>query len=228
MVASMLGEGAVTWVNLARKLINLPLIALMNLNQVLLSMMSAREGVARLSMLKQGLAAATLLTVPASIGLVSTSPALVALLLPDQVAGGPLPLLLAWFAVPLILGAWNALLARYAYAGSDTHLPLRCELWGSLCTALLLISLPFMIGLIGVALAALVGVLVTGLLLMHRQGLLTDLQWARQWLLGLGLLGFAGATLHPLDAGWLQLALGTLVSGLAMLALAAWLKPWRA
>jgi peptidoglycan biosynthesis protein MviN/MurJ (putative lipid II flippase) len=139
-----------------------------------------------------------------------------------------LPLLLAWFAVPLILGAWNALLARYAYAGSDTHLPLRCELWGSLCTALLLISLPFMIGLIGVALAALVGVLVTGLLLMHRQGLLTDLQWARQWLLGLGLLGFAGATLHPLDAGWLQLALGTLVSALAMLALAAWLKPWRA
>jgi hypothetical protein len=85
-----------------------------------------------------------------------------------------------------------------------------------------------MIGLIGVALAALVGVLVTGLLLMHRQGLLTDLQWARQWLLGLGLLGFAGATLHPLDAGWLQLALGTLVSALAMLALAAWLKPWRA
>jgi len=228
MVASMLGEGAVTWVNLARKLINLPLIALMNLNQVLLSMMSAREGVARLSMLKQGLAAATLLTVPASIGLVGTSPTLVALLLPDQVAGGPLSLLLAWFAVPLILGAWNALLARYAYAGSDTHLPLRCELWGSLCTALLLISLPFMIGLIGVALAALVGVLVTGLLLMHRQGLLTDLQWARQWLLGLGLLGFAGATLHPLDAGWLQLALGTLVSALAMLALAAWLKPWRA
>ena len=36
-MASLLGEGAVTWVNLARKLMNLPLIALMSLNQVLLS-----------------------------------------------------------------------------------------------------------------------------------------------------------------------------------------------
>ncbi|MCX8573096.1 hypothetical protein, partial [Aminobacter sp. MET-1] len=32
MVASLLGEGAVTWLNLARKLINLPLVALMSLN----------------------------------------------------------------------------------------------------------------------------------------------------------------------------------------------------
>jgi polysaccharide biosynthesis protein PslK len=226
MVASMLGEGAVTWINLARKLINLPLIALMNLNQVLLGMMSARQGALRLGLLKQGLAAATILSVPASLGLVGTSPALVALLLPGQVEGGPLPLLLAWFAVPLVFGAWNALLARYAYAAGDTSLPLRCELWGSLCTALLLISLPFAIGLVGVALAALAGVVVTGLLLMQRQELLADLDWARQWLLGLLLLGLMAATLHPLEPGWLQLGLGTLVSSLVLMALAAWLKPW--
>lgn len=228
MVASMLGEGAVTWINLARKLINLPLIALMNLNQVLLGMMSARQGAARLGLLKQGLAAATIFSVPASLGLVGTSPTLVALLLPEQVEGGPLPLLLAWFAVPLIFGAWNALLARYAYAAGDTRLPLRCELWGSLCTALLLISLPFAIGVVGVALAALAGVLVTGLLLMQRQGLLADVGWARQWLLGLLLLGLVAAALYPLEPGWLQLGLGTLVSSLVLMALAAWLKPWRA
>jgi peptidoglycan biosynthesis protein MviN/MurJ (putative lipid II flippase) len=228
MVASMLGEGAVTWINLARKLINLPLIALMNLNQVLLGMMSAQQGAARLGLLKQGLAAATILSVPASLGLVGASPTLVAMLLPGQVAGGPLPLLLAWFAVPLVFGAWNALLARYAYAAGDTSLPLRCELLGSLCAALLLISLPFAIGLIGVALAALAGVVVTGLLLMQRQGLLASVDWVRQWLLSLLLLGIVAAGLYPLTASWLQLGLCTLVSSLVLMALAAWLKPWRA
>ncbi|TEJ28889.1 hypothetical protein IPC618_32875, partial [Pseudomonas aeruginosa] len=29
---------------------------------------------------------------------------------------------MAWFAVPLVFGAWNALLARYAYAAGDTRL----------------------------------------------------------------------------------------------------------
>ncbi|MDP0947151.1 lipid II flippase MurJ, partial [Klebsiella pneumoniae] len=54
LVASLLGEGAVTWVNLARKLMNLPLIALMSLNQVLLGMMSRRQGDERLALLKRG------------------------------------------------------------------------------------------------------------------------------------------------------------------------------
>ncbi|MBF3145056.1 murein biosynthesis integral membrane protein MurJ, partial [Pseudomonas aeruginosa] len=55
LVASLLGEGAVTWVNLARKLMNLPLIALMSLNQVLLGMMSRRQGGERLALLRRGL-----------------------------------------------------------------------------------------------------------------------------------------------------------------------------
>ena len=131
LVASLLGEGAVTWVNLARKLMNLPLIALMSLNQVLLGMMSRRQGGERLALLRRGLETASLLTPPAGVGLVAAAPGLVALLLPRQTAGSPLPALLAWFAVPLVFGAWNALLARYAYAAGDTRLPLRCELLGA-------------------------------------------------------------------------------------------------
>jgi murein biosynthesis integral membrane protein MurJ len=227
MVASMLGEGAVTWINLARKLINLPLVALMNLNQVLLSMMSGRQGAARLGLLRQGLAAATVFSVPASLGLVGAAPTLVTMLLPEHVESGPLVLLLAWFAVPLIFGAWNALLARYAYAGGDTGLPLRCELWGSLVTALLLVSLPSVVGLYGVALAALAGVVTTGLLLMQRQSLLATLGWAKQWLLSLGLLGLMAAVLYPLDAGLLQLGLSTLLCTLVLVGFALWLKPWR-
>ncbi len=131
MVASLLGEGAVTWINLARKLINLPLIALMSLNQVLLGLMSGSAGSERLSLLRKGLASATLLTLPAVAGLIGAAAALVSLLLPSQAVGSPLPELLAWFCVPLLFGAWNALLARYAYAAGDTRMPLNCELAGS-------------------------------------------------------------------------------------------------
>lgn len=227
LVASLLGEGAVTWVNLARKLINLPLIALMALNQVLLGMLSARADSERLPLLRRGLAAATLLSLPAAFGLIGASPALVGLLLPDGARGGPLPGLLAWFAIPLVFGAWNAMLARYAYAAGDTRLPLRCELAGSALNTLLLGLLPWALGLPGIALAALAGVLLTSLALLQRQGLLASLSWPAQWLTSLALLGLAAVLLHPLANPWLQLVLSGLGAGACLGGLALWLKPWR-
>lgn len=227
LVASLLGEGVVTWVNLARKLVNLPLIALMALNQVLLGMMSGKANEARLPLLRRGLAAATLLSLPAAVGLIGASPTLVALLLPLQAQSSPLPALLAWFAVPLVFGAWNAMLARYAYAAGDTRLPLRCELLGSAANAILLGTLPFFLGLPGIALAALAGVLLTSVLLLHRQGLLQSLSWPAQWLVSLFLLGFAALLLHPLANPWWQLPLSTLYATACLAGLAGWLKPWR-
>lgn len=227
LVASLLGEGAVTWVNLARKLMNLPLIALMSLNQVLLGMMSRRQGDERLALLKRGLETASVLTLPAGVGLVAAAPSLVALLLPKQSVDSPLPLLLAWFAVPLVFGAWNALLARYAYAAGDTRQPLRCELLGSLVNVLLLCALPFAFGLAGIPLAALAGVICTALLLMQRQGLLTALPWARHWLLGTLMLGLAALVLFGLQDVWLQLGLSTLAGALVLLGMGLWLRPWR-
>ncbi|MFH7428900.1 murein biosynthesis integral membrane protein MurJ, partial [Pseudomonas syringae pv. tagetis] len=79
---------------------------------------------------------ASLLYLPAVAGMIGGAGALVTLLLPSQSHEGPLPGLLAWFTVPLMFGAWNALVARYAYAAGDKRLPLNCELIGSLCTAL--------------------------------------------------------------------------------------------
>ncbi|AZE77829.1 lipid II flippase MurJ [Pseudomonas synxantha] len=227
LIASYLGEGAVTWVNLARKLINLPLIALMSLNQVLLGMMSGEQGQQRLALLRRGLDAATLLSLPAALGLIGASPVLIHLLMPAQSADGPLPALLAWFATPLVFGAWNAMLARYAYAGGDTRLPLRCELLGSVINATLLLLLPYFFGLPGIALAALGGVVVTNLLLMQRQQLLGQLGWPLQWGLSAVLLGFAAVILHPLhNDGW-QLGLSTLTGALALGGLAGWFKPWK-
>ena len=228
LIASFLGEGAVTWVNLARKLINLPLIALMSLNQVLLGMMSGEQGQQRLALLRRGLDAATLLSLPAAFGLIGASPTLIHLLMPTQSVDGPLPALLAWFATPLVFGAWNAMLARYAYASGDTRLPLNCELLGSLVNAALLVVLPYCIGLPGIALAALGGVVVTNLLLMHRQQLLGQLGWPLQWGLSGVLLGVAALALHPLhNDGW-QLGLSSLAGALVLVGLGLWLKPWKA
>lgn len=227
LVASLLGEGTVTWVNLARKLINLPLIALMSLNQVLLGLMSARQGRARLRLLQGGIRTTTLLSLPAAVGLIATSPALVSILLPAQGIDSPLPTLLAWFSVPLVFGAWNALLARYAYADSDTRLPLKCELAGSLVNALLLALLPLLAGLSGIPLAALAGVITTGLLLMHRQDLLAALPWRQHWGLSLGVMGASAGGLFALENTWQQLLLGVLAGATVLLALAVWLRPWR-
>ncbi|WP_286799783.1 lipid II flippase MurJ, partial [Pseudomonas sp. UBA4034] len=149
------------------------------------------------------------------------------LLLPSQSLDSPLPLLLAWFAVPLVFGAWNALLARYAYAAGDTRQPLRCELLGSLVNVLLLGALPFMVGLAGIPLAALAGVICTALLLMQRQALLDALPWARHWLLSALLLGLAALLLFPVPGVWLQLGLSTLAGAGVMLGMGLWLKPWR-
>ena len=227
MVASLLGEGAVTWVNLARKLINLPLIALMSLNQVLLGLMSGSQGDQRLTLLRKGLGSATLLTVPAVAGLIGAAGALVTLLLPNQAIDSPLPGLLAWFAVPLMFGAWNALLARYAYAAGDTRLPLKCELTGSLLNALLLAVLPWFFGLIGIAMAAVCGAILTGLLLMRRQQLLQQLPWRQQWLFGTAVMLLAATVLHPLSNIWLQLGLSCAYAAALLAWLALWLKPWR-
>src|SRR5690606_1372349 len=123
------------------------------------------------------------LTVPAAAGLVGAAPTLVQLLLPGDMAQGPLPMLLAWFACVIVFGAWNALLARYAYAAGDTLLPMRCELIGSAVNALALLLVPWFTGMAGIAWAALAGSIVTAWLFLHRYRLL-----GQAWVLRLPLV----------------------------------------
>lgn len=227
MVASLLGEGAVTWLNFARKLINLPMVALMSLNQVLLGLMGGKSEQERLALLRRGTALATLLTLPVAVGVVGAAEPLIELLLPAQASGGVLAALLGWLSLTLLFAAWNALLARYAYSVGDTRLPLACELAGNALNAVLLLSLPWWLGLKGIALAALLGVVLTGLLLMRRQHLLARLDWRRQWALALALPALALLIPLALPHGWWQLGTATL-AGLALLgALAVLLKPWK-
>jgi polysaccharide biosynthesis protein PslK len=166
--ASLLGEGTITMLNLARKLVSIPLIALMSLNQVILGRMSTEDGASRRSTLSKGLLLCTVLTLPAAAGIIASAPVLVAWTLPAGLSQGPLPSLLGIFAISLILGSWNAMLARYYYAAGDTRTPLSCELTGSILQAVCLVGLSRLLGIWGMAGAVMIGTLLTGILLSKK------------------------------------------------------------
>lgn len=229
IVASYLGEGVVTAVNLARKLINLPLIALQSLNQVLLSLMS-RHAVQRVTLLRKGLASVTVFSLPAAVGLMLGAPALVSMLFPKVQGTTVVVPLLAGYAAILVLAGWNTLLARYHYAEGDTRGPVVAELQGNALQAAVLVPLAWASGSTGIVWALLAGTLWTGRRLVDAPGLRG----------GLGLLPQAGASAVLLTAIWwglrplmsvqphwqlLEAAVGAL---LCLALMAAWLRPWRA
>lgn len=229
IVCSYLGEGTLTVLNLARKLINLPLVALMSLNQVLLGVMSARAAAERLALLRRGMATVTLLTLPAAIGLMLGAHGLVALLFPSVPGTGPLPLLLAWYAVAMVVASWNSTLARYSYADGDTRAPLAWEAAGSLLQAISLPLLAWWLGALGIVLATLAGTVLTGLLLMRANGLWQPLRLGPQVAASAAAMAACALALKPLPAATplQELLLASAVALLALLAFAAWLRPWR-
>ena len=230
IVASYLGDGVVTVLNLARKLVNLPLLALMAVNQVLLGLMSRRaDGTERLGVLRQGMALVTTVSCPAAVGLLLSTQALVALLFPKVQGAQVLGPVLAWYAVSLVVASWNLLLGRYNHAAGNTRLPFECELAGGLAQALSLPLLAWTSGVQGMAAALLLGIVVNGGLLWWRSGL-----WGRVplWphLAGsAALLAVAGLLLAPglpaLPLG--QLLWATAAGAASLLMLAALLKPWK-
>ena len=228
MVASYLGDGVVTVLNLARKLINLPLMALMSLNQVLLSLMS-KAGAPRVALLRRGMATVTIVSVPAAIGLMLSAPALVSLLFP-KVQGAPmLAPILGAYAAMLVLAGWITLLARYNYAEGNTRLPLRCELWGAAAQAFSMPLLAWVWGAPGIVLSLLLSLSLTGWLLVRSNGLQGRLGLLPQGLASLGLLA-VGALLvlpHLAAAPVPRLAEATAAGACCLLLLAAWLRPWR-
>lgn len=228
VVASYLGEGAVTAIHLARKLMNLPLIALQSLNQVLLSLMSRRQS-ERLQLLRHGLAAVTLLSLPAALGLMLGAPALTAWLFPKAAGAQALAPLLAGYAAILVTASWNTLLARYHYAEGDTRGPLVAEVKGSLLQAACLPVFAWLGGPLGVVWALMVGTILTARLLLDAPSLRGGLGLASQAVVAALALSVAWWGLRP----WLSPQPATLfaqaagVGAVCLLALAVWLRPWR-
>lgn len=228
IVASYLGEGVVTAVNLARKLINLPLIALQSLNQVLLSLMSRRES-ERVALLRKGLAAVTVVSLPASLGLMLGAPALVGLLFPKVRGTEVVVPLLAGYAAVLVLASWNTLLARYHYAEGDTRGPVVAELRGSLLQALALPPLAWVAGSLGIAWALLLGALLTGHLLLRVPALRQGLGLLPQAMVSAAWLGLAWWGIKPwMSQQWIwQLAQASAVGVACLIGMALWLRPWQ-
>ncbi len=225
VVATYLGEGVVTALNLARKLVNLPLIALQALNQVLLSRMS-RHDADRLHLLKRGLMAVTVFSLPAALGLMLSAPALVRLLFPKVQGTETVVLLLAGYAAVLIPASWNTLLARYHYAEGDTRGPMLADWQGQVVQALCLAPLAWAAGAAGIVWAFLMGALLTGRALIREAPLNQGLGLQRQGLIGVLTLAAAWCLLRPLmaDAPVWRLAEA---AGLAVLACGALALAWR-
>ncbi|MGC4059756.1 MAG: lipid II flippase MurJ [Aquabacterium sp.] len=231
IVASYLGDGAVTVLNLARKLANLPLVALMSVNQVLLGLMSKGSVHERLALLRQGLALNTVITTPAAIGMLLSAQAVATLLFP-RVRGevGLLGPLLGWYAVALILAGWGTLLARYNQSAGDTRLPFICEMSGNAMQAMALPLLAWIWGAQGIAMALLLGVLVNCAMLMHLNRLWTRVRLPSMLIAGGLPLALSAQWLLPRwpdDAVW-RLAASTLAGVVCLGMLIAWLKPWKA
>jgi polysaccharide biosynthesis protein PslK len=224
IVASYLGEGVVTALNLARKLINLPLIALQSLNQVLLSRMS-RQDANRLHLLRRGLVAVTVFSLPAALGLMLSAPALVSLLFPNVQGTHTVVVLLAGYAAVLIPASWNTLLARYHYAEGDTRGPMLADWQGQVVQALCLAPLAWAAGATGIVWAFLLGAVLTGRALCREAPLSQGLGLARQALVSLLALAAAWWLVRPLmaDAPLWRLAEAAALSALVCAALAlAW------
>lgn len=229
IVASYLGDGVVTVLNLARKLVNLPLLALSAVNQVLLGLMSRGGQQERRALLGQGIALVTTVSAPAAVGMLLSTQALVRLLFPQVQGAAVLGQILDWYAVCLVLASWILLLGRYHHAGGDTRLPFGCELAGGLVQAAALPVLAWAAGVQGMAASLLLGLAVQGGLLWWRSGLKGQVPLAPP-LVGSALVIIAAASLvapRLPSQVWSQLAWAIVAGSASLLLLAAWLRPWK-
>lgn len=229
IVASHLGEGAITLVNLARKLVGLPLVALMSLSQVVLAQM-AKQQQEKLPLLRSALKWASIIAIPSAIGLSFGAHALIQLGLPKKLDIQLLALLLSIFSLTLVIGSWNALLARYFYAEGDTKTPLIYELTGNAVNAILAFALVSVAGIAALPLAASVGVLTTACLMFWKTKVLSrplGFAMLHAMLVGVMILAWhQWQMVKPLNA-WYQIAVATGLAVVSLITLALIYRPWQ-
>ncbi|MBK8752984.1 MAG: hypothetical protein IPL99_15735 [Candidatus Competibacteraceae bacterium] len=174
VLASLAGEGTITIVNLARKLINLPAIAILALSQVVLAQLADAEerhdSQATDKVLKLGIGWTLMLLWPSTITALVWVSALCGFLFPSLTAEaqGMLIQLVRLLSGGLILVGWNTILARHYYARGDTTTPTQIELVGMAVHIGSAAALFALIGIYSLAIGSLLGVTVTWLWLLWR------------------------------------------------------------
>jgi len=167
--ASMLPEGAVTMVNLARKLLALPLVALSSLAQIVLGRL-ARPGQDMQLTLRQALGWTAQLCVPATALLAALSPWVAHVVLAKASENQLLQFsfLLAGFSACLLFAGWSGMLVRYFYAQGETHFAARSEMTGMLVHGALLAGSFYWLGMASMVLGGVVGVACGWYVLLRR------------------------------------------------------------
>ena len=155
-VASLLGEGAIVLVNLARKLINIIAVGLMSLGQVLLSHFSGEDRVKAANLLQNSVRWLLVLCVPVvSACILFARPLIAALpvhLTADQQQ--TLSWLVMGFAMAVPLAAFNMVFARWRYGHGDTASSTKVELFGMALQSLLAFLLAKYWGVLAIPAAA--------------------------------------------------------------------------
>lgn len=155
-VASLLGEGVIVLINLARKLINILSVVLMSLGQVLLSHFSNRDPARAATLLQNTIRWLLIVFLPVvSVAIVFARPLIA--IIPVKLAADKQQTL-AWlvmgFAATIPLAALNMVFARWRYGHGDTVSSTKVELFGMALQALLAFALAHYWGILAIPCAA--------------------------------------------------------------------------
>ncbi len=169
-VASLLGEGVIVLVNLARKLINIIAVGLMSLGQVLLSHFSNEDRAKAAALLQLSVRWLLILCLPVVTAAILFARPLIALL-PIRIAVAEQQTL-AWlvmgFATAVPLAAFNMVFARWRYGLGDTTSSTKVELFGMALQALLAFLLVKYFGLAAIPGAAFIATATMSWLFVQR------------------------------------------------------------
>lgn len=174
LLSSFLPEGSVTLMNLARKIIGLPAVAIASAGQVVFTQFSkARQSnpaTADCTVLIPGLVWITVFTWPTALAIAIWAGAAAQLVLQTANAGMHIQLtaLIQLFAPGFVFVGWNVILARYFYAAGDTKTPTRLEIAGTIVQIVGTLALFPWLQLWSLPLGALLGAITTWLLLFRR------------------------------------------------------------
>jgi peptidoglycan biosynthesis protein MviN/MurJ (putative lipid II flippase) len=193
-LASFVGEGSVALINLGRKLIQLPAVAIHSLALVVLSRIASAAGDAQeqhLRILRAALVGLTILTWPGLVVCLIWAP-VAGILLPrgtDPAVAAVLADLIRCYAPAIVFGGWSTIIARYLMATGATLKPTALELAGVALQLFLMGTLFPVIGLFALPAGYSVGYVGSALLLASRTPLSRSLP-----LIGAVLLAGAGVT----------------------------------